>query len=64
MREFTKKYVCYNKDGAIVAIIFTDKVDAVVRGSIFDKWEFDLYTKDHLYIGVINCHHYECEEFI
>lgn len=58
----TQKYVCYNKDGAIVAIIFTDKVDISVRGGVLSKWELNLYTKEHIYIGIINCDYYECAE--
>lgn len=58
----TYRYTCYDKEGRIIAVIFTDVLDAIVKGGTFSKWEVELWTKDHRYLGAVICEDYKYEE--
>lgn len=57
----TYRYTCYDKEGRITAIIFNEQI-VVVKGDTYSKWMFELWTKDHIYLGAIYCEYYKYEE--
>lgn len=58
----TYRYACYDKEGRIIAVIFTDLIDVVVKGGTFSKWEVELWTKERGYLGGVICEDYKYEE--